>query len=482
MSKAGPKVGKGERKPRVDCPVLQIVLPFEEEDGNSDAASAVEENRGQPSGAATPPEERSRKKRKWYSLYDKVFAAKNLREAWRRVKENQGAAGTDGQSIAHFAEQEDANLAELELELREKRYRPRPVRGKEIPKGGGKVRRLGIPSVRDRIVQQAVAQVLGPIFEEKFSSRSHGFRPGRGCETALAVVDKALRHGYEWIVEADISEFFDSVDHELLLAAVNEEVSDGSVLRLIRMFLESGIQMGGGEVEAREVGTPQGGPLSPLLANIYLHALDVAMVEAKVGLVRYADDFVLLAKSREQAEQGKETARQVLERLRLRLHPEKTRVVAIGQGFDFLGYHYQRDGQGRLQKSVSAKSAKRFREAVRSRTKRHSGQRRPKARCCTVGRLRKNQRVAGMIGELNSYLLGWHGYFRGAQVTWREYFDDFDRFVRHRLRCAITGRYAKGRWQQVLSNRMFDELGLLCLARLPRPRPTVLLHPLPGSG
>ena len=195
MSKAGPEAGKGERKPRVAGPVLQIVLPFEGEDSARDPTSGGEENRGQPSGAATPPEERSRKKRKGYSLYDKVYSAKNLREAWRQVKQNQGAAGTDGQSIAHFAEHEDANLAELELELREKRYRPRPVRRKEIPKEGGKVRRLGIPSVRDRVVQQAVAQVLGPIFEEKFSRRSHGFRPGRGCETALAVVDKALRYG-----------------------------------------------------------------------------------------------------------------------------------------------------------------------------------------------------------------------------------------------------------------------------------------------
>lgn len=399
MSKAGSKAGGGRKRPPVDRPVLQIVLPLW--DSTSDPASAAEDNRDQPSGAAPPASERRVRKRKWYSLYDKVFAVKNLQVAWQRVKANQGAAGSDGQSIAQFAAAEEANLLELHQELREKRYRPRPVRRKEIPKAGGGVRRLGIPCVRDRIVQQAVAQVLEPIFEAKFSPRSHGFRPGRGCDSALEVVDKALRYGYGWVAEADIKEFFDSVDHELLVDAVNEEIAEGSVLKLIRMFLASGIRLDDGELLPSEVGTPQGGPLSPLLANIYRHPLDVALQAAKLGLVRYADDFVILAQSQEQAEQGLAIARQVLGGLKLRLHPTKTQIVALDQGFDFLGVHYFRDERGRLQKTVSAKSFGRFKEAVRGRTKRHAGQKRPKAKRCSLPRLKKNQRVMGMIEDLN---------------------------------------------------------------------------------
>jgi RNA-directed DNA polymerase len=465
MSKAASKVGCGRSAPRVDPRQLQIVLPFD--DGStSDPASVVEDNREQLSGAATPTGEGSRKKRKWYSLYDKVLAYANLQRAWARVKRNAGSPGSDGQTIAQFARRLAQELLALQAELQAKTYRPRPVRRKEIDKGGGKVRRLGIPSVRDRVVQQAVAQILEPIFESKFSPRSHGFRPGRGCQSALTVVDRVLRRGYEWIVEGDICEFFDSVDHDLLLDAVHEEISDGSVLKLLRLFLTSGVQLESGEWEASELGTPQGGPISPLLANIYLHSLDVALVEAKLGLIRYADDFVILAQSREEAEQGEELARQMLDRLKLRLHPEKTRIVTLDDGFAFLGFHYRRDGKGRLQKAVSAKSLGRFREAVRSRTKRHAGQKRPKAKRCTLARLRKNRRVVAMIAELNRYLLGWHGYFRCAQVTWKDYFNDFDRFVRRRLRCVISGRYAKGRWQQLVPNETLDALGLICLARL----------------
>jgi len=461
--------------------VLQIVLPLD--DSTKDPASAAEEDRDQPSGAATPAREGRARKRKWYSLYDKVFALKNLQAAWERVKANQGAAGSDGQSIAQFAAAAEAHLLELHQELREKRYRPRPVRRKEIPKSGGGVRRLGIPCVRDRIVQQAVAQVLEPVFEAKFSPRSHGFRPGRGCESALEVVDRALRYGYGWVAEADITEFFDSVDHELLLDAVNEEIADGSVLKLIRMFLASGIRLGSGELLPTEMGTPQGGPLSPLLANIYLHPLDVALQAAKLGLVRYADDFVILAQSQEQAEQGLEIARQILGGLKLHLHPTKTRIVALDRGFDFLGFHYFRDASGRLQKTVSAKSYHRFKEAVRSRTKRHAGQKRPKPNRCTLPRLKKNQRVQGMIGAVNTYLTGWHGYFQRAQVTWQVTdFEKCDRFVRRRLRCAISGRYAKGRWQKLLSNDLMEALGLVRLTRLPVPPPAVRLNPLPNSG
>lgn len=234
-----------------------------------------------------PPEGSRERKRKWYSLIDKVYAPQNLAAAWERVYANRGAPGIDGMTIKKFAEGADERRSALSEDLRAKTYRPQPVRRVFIPKGSGGKRPLGIPTVRDRIVQQALSQVLGPIFEAEFSPRSHGFRPERGCHTALGVVDKAIRAGYEWVVDADIEAFFDTVNHDRLIAAVNERVSDGSVLRLIRRMLEAGvIEPGVDAIEPTDLGTPQGGPISPLLANIYLHAFDVRMVQAGYGLVR----------------------------------------------------------------------------------------------------------------------------------------------------------------------------------------------------
>lgn len=472
--KSRSKAGVGER-------AVQIELPLWED--SSDTASAVEEDRAESSRAMTPTGTKRERKRKWYSLLDKVHAPKNLRAAWERVRRNKGSAGSDGQTIAQFEANLEANLSALEEALRTKRYRPRPVRRVEIPKPDGGVRALGIPSVRDRIVQQALLQVMSPIFEAKFSNRSHGFRPERGCQTALAVVDQAVAHGYSHVVDADIEKFFDHVDHALLLRAVNEEISDGGVLRLIRMFLKSGVLLDSGETEATGMGTPQGGPISPLLANIYLHPFDRAMEEAGIGLVRYADDFVLFTKSRERAEEALALAREALATLKLRPHPEKTRVATVDEGFAFLGFHYHRDRKGRLQKVVSRKSRQRFRDAIRERTKRHAGQKRPKAKRCTAARLKRNQRVQGILGEVNLYLRGWYAYFRQTRTNWQDYYDEFDRFVRRRLRCLISGRYAKGRWQQILDNALFEEIGLLSLHRLAtRTDPPLSAFQPPRSG
>lgn len=463
---------KRDSKVGVDVRVVQIPLPLDWGDSGSDTASDAEADRGSSSSAAAPTGTKSVTKRKWYSLYDKVYAPKNLESAWSRVRENRGAAGSDGQTLSQFEESLSDRLTSLHEELREKRYRPRPVRRVWIPKAGGGERPLGIPAIRDRVVQQALLQVLGPIFEGKFSERSHGFRPERGCQSALGVVDQALRVGYEWVVDADIERFFDSVDHELLLSEVHAEVTDGSVLRLIRLFLESGVVVGPEELEPTEIGTPQGSPLSPLLANIYLHRLDEAMEAAGLGLVRYADDFVVLTKSRERAEEALALASQVLEGLRLRLHPGKTRLAAIEEGFDFLGYRYFRDRNGALQKVVSRKSVLRFREAIRKRTRRRAGQRHRRAGRCTVARLKRNHHLARTITEVNRYLRGWLAYFRGARTSWTTHFSALDGFVRRRLRCLIAGRYAKGRWQVILSNDVFDALGLLRLEALaPIPQP-----------
>ncbi len=264
----------------------------------------------------------------------------------------------------------------------------------------------------------------------------------------------------------DIEAFFDTVDHELLLDAVNEEIADGSVLRLIRKMLKAGVLTLPKEFEPTEIGTPQGGPLSPLLANIYLHAFDETMKAQGHRHIRYADDVVFFAHSEQEAAQALDAARQVLEgQLKLRVHPTKTQVVSLDQGFDFLGFRYFRDRKGQLQKIVRNKSIERFRHAIRKRTRRSGGQRLPKAKRMTPARLRKNGRVMDMIDRLNPYLKGWHWYFKQVRTTWN-IFLDFDQFVRRRLRCAITGRYAKGRWYQILNNRLLASLGLLSLEEL----------------
>lgn len=442
---------------------LQIAFP---EGETSHGAEETQDNG--PAASSAPPTARSQpeRKHKWYSLIDKVWALPNLQQAWQHVASNGGAPGSDGMTIERFAENADERLVQLAADLRAKTYRPQPVRRVLIPKSGGGQRPLGIPSVRDRIVQQALRQILEPIFEAKFSNRSHGFRPEKGCATALSVVDRAVQYGYQWVVDADLQAFFDTVDHPKLIAALNEEIADGSVLNLVTRILKAGVWLPEmAAVEPTELGTPQGGPLSPLLANVYLHHFDTRMGQAGYGLVRYADDFVLFAKSEDEAAAALTLARRVLEEeLGLRLHPEKTRVVSVAHGFEFLGFHYFRDPTtGQLRKEVRRKSAQRFREAVRARTPRLKNQRRVKARHLTRSRLAQNQRLRGMIRELNGFLRGWHWYFKAVWSPYATPFRDFDGFVRRRVRAALTGRRGSGWWNQRLPNALLRELGLIPL-------------------
>lgn len=473
---------------QTDAGVGQLVLTFglEPQAPPKDDAQETEANGPAASASATPPEarskpEREQRKRKWHSLIDKVYLPRNLQAAWERVKANGGAAGIDGMTVKQFARNAEQWLAQLSADLRAKTYRPQPVRRVYIPKsgnkGGGKgsKRPLGIPTVRDRVVQQALLQVLEPIFEPKFSARSHGFRPGRGCQTALNVVDRAIACGYGWVVDADVQAFFDSVQHEKLLELLNEEVADGSVLRLIRHILTAGVvEPGTAEVEPTELGTPQGGPLSPLLANIYLHPLDVRMQAAGFGLVRYADDFVVFAKSESEARQALALAQQVLQgELGLSLHPEKTRVVSVDAGFEFLGFHYVgfRDPRSGVRcREVRPKSVARFRDAIRARTPRIHAQRPLKARHMTYARLVKNPRVCAMLSQVNAFLRGWHWYFKTALPRYNRQrpFDKFDYFVRARVRSAIVDRVGAGWWTARLNNRLLASLGLLSLAQLHR--------------
>jgi RNA-directed DNA polymerase len=444
--------------------VLQIVFP----DGKTSHGTEETEAYGPvASGGASAVRSKPEPKRKWYSLIDKVYARPNLERAWRHVAANGGAPGSDGLTIERFAEHADERLAQLAADLRAKTYRPQPVRRVFIPKSGGGPRPLGIPSVRDRIVQQALRQILEPIFEAKFSSRSHGFRPEKGCPTALSVVDRAVQHGYQWVVDADLQAFFDTVDHQKLIGALNEAIADGSVLNLVTRILKAGVFLPEtATVEPTELGTPQGGPLSPLLANVYLHRFDTAMGQAGYGLVRYADDFVIFAKSEGAATAALTLARQVLEgELGLRLHPEKTRVVSVAHGFEFLGFHYFRDPEtGQLRKAVRAKSARRFRETIRRLTPRLNNQRKVKARKVTPQRLAKNQRLRTIVRDLNQFLRGWHWYFKGVWSPEAAPFERLDGYTRARVRAAITGRIGPGWWNQRLPNALLRSLGLIPLS------------------
>jgi group II intron reverse transcriptase/maturase len=418
-----------------------------------------------PSSVGSTPE----RKLKWNSFIDKVYLPRNLQAAWERVQDNGGAGGVDGIRVAHFAKQAPRYLDELHADLRKKTYRSKPVRRVYLPKIGGGKRPIGIPCVRDRIVQQALHQILSPIFEAKFSSRSHGFRVGRGSATALEVVDRAVKHGYSWVVDADIASFFDNLDHEKLLDLVNEEVADGSVLRLIRSILTAGVvQPGANEVEPTELGSPQGGPLSPLLSNIYLHPLDVRMVQAGYGLVRYADDFVIFAKSESEARAALSLAHEALSELGLSLHPEKTRIVSVDDGFEFLGFHYFRDPKtGMRCKEVRRKSVLAFRQSIRERTPRLKAQRPPKRRHMSVRRLAKNQRVREIIRRVNVFLRGWHGYFKSMRSRYgADAWNNLDGFVRGRIRSSITGRVGSGWWNGAIPNAAFRQLGLISLLDL----------------
>lgn len=300
--------------------------------------------------------ERGVKGGKWFSLIDKVYRLTTLKRAWGQVRANDGAPGIDRITIADYERHADTNLERLSQKLKEGTYEPRAVRRTWIPKPGrAEERPLGIPTVEDRIVQTALKMVLEPIYEEGFSPRSYGFRPQRGTKDALRRVDALLKEGYRWVVDADLKGYFDSIDHEILMEEVEKKVTDGKVLDLIRAFLRCEV-VDEDESYRPERGTPQGGVISPLLANLFLDPLDHSMEEAGVEMVRYADDFVVMCRSREEAEAALEKVRRWTEKVGLTLHPEKTKLVDESEGsFDFLGYCFKRG-----KKYPSQKAKRRF--------------------------------------------------------------------------------------------------------------------------
>jgi RNA-directed DNA polymerase len=359
---------------------------------------------------------------KWFSLYDKVIAPANLRAAWERInhrvmgKKRQQGAGVDGMTVAGFESRAEAELQKLGEQLRADRYTASPVRRHYIPKPGStKLRPLGLPTVRDRVVQEACRSMIEPIFEAELLDNSHGFRPEKSVETACVQVERNVLAGKEWVVDLDIEKCYDSIPHEPLVERVARRISDGKVLDLIRSFLKSGV-MEEMKVRHETTGTPQGGIISPVLANIFLHDLDVAMEIRGVVWVRYADDVVVLCRSREEAEQALGLIGQVLDGMGLRLSLEKTRIVHLDEGFDFLGWHYQ--GQKRWPRK---KSVDKLRVKLRALTRRT----RP-------GSLQL------IWAELTPIQRGWFNFFRAGNV--QSQFHALDGWLRRRLRSLLRKR------------------------------------------
>jgi RNA-directed DNA polymerase len=383
---------------------------------------------------------------RWYSLMDKVFAPATLEAAWDKVQDNDGAAGVDGQSIKRFEAREELYLAELSTALREGKYHPQPIRRVEIPKGDGRRRPLGIPTVKDRIAQTAVKFVLEPIFEATFRPTSYGFRPGRGCMDALREVDRLIADGYSFVVDADFESYFDSIPHKRLMQRVEERISDGRILGLLRGWLAQDVMRDLQRWTPTE-GTPQGAVISPLLANIYLHPLDELMAAHGYRMVRYADDFVVLCKHREQAEAALAVIRDWVAANGLRLHPNKTHVGDCrlpGQGFEFLGYRFE---AGR--RIVRTKSLNRLKDTIRAKTRRTRG-----------------DSLERIVVDLNRTLRGWFRYFKHAHPRT---FIVLDRFIRRRLRAVLRkqakrpGFGATRADHQRWPNAFFAQAGLLAL-------------------
>lgn len=391
---------------------------------------------------------------KAHSLIGRVYDRRNLRRAWERVRKNKGAGGVDGVTIARFEENLDRYLDVLHRQLKEGRYRPRPVKRVEIDKPEtNKKRPLGIPTIMDRVCQQALVQVLEPIFEPTFQDASFGYRPGRSAHMAMRRIWRQLGQA-EWIVDADIADFFGSLSHELLIDLIADRVADGKVLSLVRSMLTAGA-LRDGVFESAVAGTPQGGVASPLLSNIYLSVFDERMAQAGFALTRYADDWLITCRSREEAQRALASAREVLEgQLGLRLHPEKTRIVHITRGFEFLGYKIGR-GKGLRHKAggpslyavPTDRSIKRFKDKVRTATCR-----------------RNPKDLEGVLDELNPIIRGWGNYYRRAKV--RGLYHRLNRWIAMRVWSHQTKRWHNAGWRQLPAARLYGELGLVNLLQL----------------
>ena len=400
--------------------------------------------------------------KKVHSLIDKVYKRKNLEMAWDRVEANRGSGGVDGQSLEAFGQQLGSELNRLQTEMKEEAYQPQPVRQVQIPKAGkpGEFRTLGIPTIYDRVCQQALLNRLEPIFEPVFDDANFGYRRGRSTKDALRKVWKEIESGREWIVDADLKDFCGSVDHEKLLTLVAQRVADGRVLRLIKAMLKAG-SYGQGRLFPSERGTPQGGVVSPLLSNILLTPFDREMRRRGYQLTRYADDGVITCKSVAEARAAVAAALRILKQLGVVLHPQKTRIVHVQQGFEFLGYKIKRGKALRLPASKIRSQARsgalyaypreksicRFKDQVRQRTKR-----------------RVPLHTRELIAELNPVLRGWGEYYKRAHV--RNLFHQLDGWVRRRIWSHRFKRWRNGGWKQLPNAKLYGEYGLVNLVGL----------------
>jgi len=401
--------------------------------------------------------------RRFHALYDRIRRGDVLAEAWKRVKANGGAAGVDEVDVSTIERQGVASfISKVAQCLQDGQYRPQPVRRRYIPKSDGTQRPLGIPTVRDRVVQAAAKLVLEPIFEADFRDSSHGFRPRRGATGALETIRLQGSRGHRYVVDGDIRQFFDRLDRSRLMGLLRRRISDRRVLKLVRQWLDAGV-MEEGTVRKTLTGTPQGGVISPLLANIYLHVLDEAWEREcrHLGiLVRYADDFVVLCRTRAQADEALRRVREILAGMGLELHPDKTRVVELGlgrEGFVFLGCYLRvvrsyAKGRTYLFRWPSPKAMNRVRERIRELTNR--------------SRRAGMRDVREVIRDLNPVLRGWGNYFRTGNASLK--FREVDRYVNQRLvRLVDRGRqdvrrpFVDRKWS---TERFVKEFGLHQLA------------------
>ena len=382
----------------------------------------------------------------WYSLIDKVYRPRTLTAAWLQVKGKGRAVGSDHQNQEQFEEHLETNLRKLETELRAGTYRPRPIRRAYIPKPGTKEKRpLGIPSVRDKVVQTALKMTIEPIFEHEFMDTSYGFRPGKGCKDALRKVERLLQAGYTWVVDADLQSYFETIEHERLMLAVRQRIADNRVLALIESFLKQQI-LEDMQLWTPESGSPQGAVISPLLSNVYLHEVDKAMKAAGYEMVRYADDFVILCRNQKEARAALSCVTDLVNQHGLTLHPDKTKLMSTrhaGHSFEFLGYHFEKGTRWPRKKSLN-----KFKDTIRRKTRRSNG-----------------RSMSAIIADINKTSEGWFEYFKHSH--WKT-FKPLDGWIRRRLRSILRG-YDKGkgisrgmdniRWP----NQYFRDLGYFSL-------------------
>src|SRR5659263_137997 len=380
---------------------------------------------------------------KKYSLGNQIWDKKNLENAWKQVRANRGSAGVDGVTIEEFEQNSQQNLAEIERQLKENRYVPQPVKRVLIPKDNGKMRPLGVPAIKDRVVQQALKNVLEPIFEKNFLPQSHGYRPDTDAHAAVRKAEAYINSGYHWLVDADIEGFFDHVDHKILMDLVCEQVSDGRVLSWIESILKSGI-MNEGVLEESTEGTPQGGNLSPLLANIYLNHFDRRMGDYGYLLLRYADDIIIFSKFESDAQDALKRAKEILEgELKLKLSPEKTKIIhARKKGVEFLGFHF--NGSWRRPKD---KAKKKFKEEIKRRTRRQ-----------------QPVSIETVISFLNPVIRGWGNYFKGGTV--KKLYGELDGYIRGRLRSFKAKRRTWGTILYTLPQSELKKMGLVSLSSM----------------